>query len=164
MLETTQEKYNEILAAFIKEFLRSGQTKQIFYRDPKVELQMDSAKYGLGVDYIYGSTVLSLQCIQEYIFDYDITKPVYFSKDGFDTNFTFSVKRLFRQDTLEVQFDGLYDIEFEDMLLKPSITYHFTDRLQGTLGAIFIQAKFNDSLLGQYRDNDEIYVKMRYSF
>ena len=164
--EVTQERQDDIMDEFLYEYLDSGGTKsvQTFHIAPEIALQMDSMKYGLGADYIYGDTSVSLQFIQEYVPDYEDDKPVYFIKDGFDTIVTFSLTQFFLQNTLEANLDGAYDLEFEDYMIKPSLKYKFTESLQLTLGAIFLDGKEHDSLIGQYQDNDEIYARLRCYF
>ena len=121
-------------------------------------------KYGLGLDYIHGDTSVSVQCIQEFIPNYDEDKPVYFNKNGVDTTLTFLFKQFFLQNTMEFNMRAAYDIEFQDVIIKPSLKYNFTDNLQGTIGIIFISGKYDDSLFGQFDDNDEMYAKLRCAF
>ncbi len=162
----TPERQKEILADFLQEYFDSGGEKKIqtFHIDTQVELQMDSMKYGFGLDYIYGDTSVSVQCIQEFIPNYDMSKPVYFNKDGYDTLLTFLFKQFFLQNTMEFNFSTAYDINFQDYLIKPSLKYSFTNDLQGTIGVMIINGKYDDSLLGQFRDNDEIFASLRCSF
>jgi len=164
--EVTQERQDAIMDEFLEEYLASDGTKsvQTFRIDPEIALQMDSMKYGLGADYIYGDTSVSIQLIQEYVPDYEDDKPVYFIKDGFDTIVTISFKQFFLQNTLEANLDGAYDLEFEDYMIKPSLKYKFTETLQLTLGAIMLDGKECDSLIGQYQDNDEVYATLRCYF
>ncbi|HRW81597.1 MAG TPA: hypothetical protein P5285_12510, partial [Desulfomonilia bacterium] len=116
------------------------------------------------LDYIHGDTSVSVQCIQEFIPDYDSDRPVYFNKDGLDTLLTFLFKRFFLQNTMEFNLRAAYDIEFKDYIARPSLTYSFTDRLQGTVGLIVIGGKYDDSLLGQFQDNDQAFARLRCSF
>lgn len=164
--EITPERQEEITDEFLQNYLDSGGTltSQTFHIDPEVNIQKDSMKYGLGLDYIYGDTSVSVQVIQEYIPDYDENKPVYFNKNGIDTLLTFLFKQFFLQNTMELNLRTAYDIEFRDYIIKPSLKYSFTDHLQGTVGVIIINGKQDDSLFGQYRNNDELYAQLRCSF
>ncbi len=164
--ETTKEKQKEIMDKFMKNYFESGmkESRQVFHMNPDVEEKKNSMKYGLGLDYIRGDTNLSVQWIQEYIFDYDKSRPVYLNKNGVDTTFTISIKQLYLQDTLEIGLDGMYGVEFRQYLLKPYVTYSFTDNLKGTIEARILQGRYTDSAIGQFRDNDEVYLSMRYSF
>lgn len=162
----TRDRIDGILSDFLAQYLVSGglDTLQTFRLEPQATLRMDSMKYGLGLDYIYGDTSVSVQCIQEYIPDYDTDRPVYFNKEGVDTLLTFQFKQFFLQNTLEANLSAAYDVEFRDHIVKPSIRYSFTDRLQGTAGLVVIGGKEDDSLLGQFRDNDQVFARLRYSF
>lgn len=163
---TSRENIDAIYSEFVKRYLASGgaNNPQVFHIDTHIPLQEDALKYGLGLDYIYGDTSISVQCIQEFIPNYDEDKPVYFNKNGLDTLLTFLFKRFFLQNTMEFNVRTAYDIEFQEFILKPSLKYNFTDTLQGTIGIMVIGGKYDDSLLGQFRDNDEIFARLKYSF
>jgi hypothetical protein len=162
----TKEKQDEIYQEFMDNYFASGGKDriQVFHIDPHVPLQEDSMKYGLGLDYIYGDTSVSVQCIQEFIPDYNEDMPIYFSKNGFDTMLTFLFKQFFLQNTMEFNMRAAYDLNFKDSILKPSLKYSFTDYLQGTLGMILISGKEDDSIFGQFRNNDEVFVRIRCTF
>lgn len=162
----TRDRIDAILSDFLADYLTSGgrDTRQTFRLDPETDVQMDAMKYGLGLDYIHGDTSVSVQCIQEFIPDYDSDRPVYFNKDGLDTLLTFLFKQFFLQNTMEFNLRAAYDIEFKDYIARPSLTYSFTDRLQGTVGLIVIGGKYDDSLLGQFQDNDQAFARLRCSF
>ena len=55
-------------------------------------------------------------------------------------------------------------MEYRDIMLKPSIKYNFTNNLQGIIGVLIIASSHDDSMLGQYSNNDELFVKLKYSF
>lgn len=162
----TKEKQNEIYREFnSKYFASAGKERiQVFHIDTRIPYRKDSMKYGLGIDYIYGDTSVSMQFIQEFIPHYDMDRPVYFNKNGTDTLLTFLFKQFFLQNTMEFNLRAAYGAEFRDCIVKPSLKYNFTDTVQGTLGVLFISGKYDDSLFGQYRDNDEIYARLRCSF
>jgi hypothetical protein len=137
---------------------------QIFHINPHVPIQEDSMKYGLGLDYIFGDSSVSVQCIQELIPGFDKSKPIYFNKNGLDTLFTFLYKQFFLQNTMEFNLRAAYDIEFKDSLIKPSLKYNFTDYLQGTIGLLIISGKYDDSLFGQFKKNDQVFANLRCTF
>lgn len=162
----TRETIDDMYSDFLVDYFASGgrTTSKSFRLDAEAVSKMDSMKYGVGVDYIHGDTSLSVQLIQEFVPDHDNARPVYFVKDGFDTLSTFLLKQFFLQNTLELNLRVAYDLEFHDHLVKPSARYHFTDRLQGTVGAIVIGGGRKDSLLGQFGMNDQVYAQLRCSF
>ena len=65
--EITPARQQAIIDEFMQNYLDSGgaASRQTFRIDPEVNIQMDSMKYGLGIDYIYGDTSVSLQVIHE---------------------------------------------------------------------------------------------------
>jgi hypothetical protein len=73
-------------------------------------------------------------------------------------------KQFFLQNTLEINLGGVYDVEFRDIMLKPSIKYNFTNNLQGIIGLLIIESSYDDSMLGQYSHNNEVFAKLKYSF
>jgi len=162
----TKEKQDEIYKEFNEKYFASGgkENIQVFHIDTGIPLQEDSMKYGLGLDYIYGDTSVSAQFIQEFIPNYDEDKPVYFNKNGIDTLLTFVFKQFFLQNTMELNIRTAYNIEFRDYIIKPSLKYNFTDNLQGTIGVLVINSTYDDSLFGQFRDNDEIFARLRCTF
>ncbi len=164
--EASPQREEALMRQVIERYLRSGgsATSQTILVEPQIETQRDSMKYGLGLDYMRGETTLSLQCIQEYIPDYPRYEHLYFNKKGLDTTLTLALRHFLLQNTLELTLAGMYNIEYRHYLVRPSATYRFSERLQGTLGLIVIQGKFEDSLLGQFRDNDQVYAGLKYSF
>ena len=159
----SKARQDEIYKEFNEKYFASGgkENVQVFHINPQIPLQEDSMKYGLGLDYIYGDTSVSVQCIQEFIPKYDEDKPIYFNKNGTDTLLTFLFKQFFLQNTMELNIRTAYNIEFRDYIVKPSLKYNFTDNLQGTIGVLLINGKYDDSLFGQFRKNDEIFARLR---
>lgn len=164
--EITPERQQAVINEFVQGYLASGGEawRQTFRIDPEVNAQMDSMKYGLGIDYIHGDTSISVQAIQEWIPDYDKDMPVYFNKEGLDTLLTLQFKQFFLQNTMELGLRVAYGIEFRDYLVKPSIKYNFTEVLQGAIGIAVLGGRYDDSLFGQFDDNDEVYAQLKCFF
>lgn len=164
--EITLAKQQDIMEEFLRELIRSGftKTRQTFLLEPDFELQMDSMKYGIGLDYIHGDTTLSGQLIQEYIPDYDSHKPIRFNDGGYDTIITLALKQYFLQNTMEANLDMIYNFNFKYYLVRPWLAYNFSDSIKATLGLIWLGGEDEYSLIGQYEDNDQVYAKLRYSF
>jgi len=164
--EVSRQRQEELFRGFLTEFLASGgaASQQTFRFEPDLGLQLDSFKYGLGIDYLHGDTTVSAQCIQEFIPDYDVDKPVYFNKKGLDTLLTFQVKQFFLQNTMEIDLSFAYNIEYRGILVKPNFKYRFTDDLHLTLSALIIDGPYPDSLLGQFKDNDQVAASLKCYF
>lgn len=138
-------------------------TSTVTHLEPSAIEEKNSAKYGLGLDYVIGDITLSGQVIQEYIFNYSDDNPVLFNKHGTDTMVTLGYRHQLLKNTLEIDLDGTWGIEYRQYLLNPSVAYSVTDNFKVTLAALVLGGE-SDSLFGQYDDNDEVYVKARYSF
>jgi len=160
----TTKLQQELMEEFLNTFYATGQTRQSFHLDPAVAIKKDALKYGLGIDYVRGDATISAQIIEERVLDYDDDKPIYFIKGGYDTMLSLAYKQFFLQNTLELNLGGAYDYTFHHYLFQPSAVYGFTDAIRATLGVVIIAGKDPNSLLGQFRDNDEVFVKLRYSF
>jgi hypothetical protein len=165
--ELSKSNQEEIYNEFQENYISSGGTltTQTFQVNPQINIPYRAMKYGFGADYIYGDSSVSLQFIQEYIPDYDNTRPVYFIyENGCNTLLTALFRQLFLQNTLELVLSGAYGVEFKDYLIKPSMKYSFTNTLQGTIGVVILGGKEINSMFGQYSHNDEAYVQLRCSF
>jgi hypothetical protein len=151
----------DMLQSMIKEVLKDPFNPHTFTLNPPVIEKKNSAKYGLGFDYIKGDTTVTGQIIQEYIFDYD--DKLLFNKNGIDTMFTLSLRHMLFNGRFEAALYGSYGIEYRQFLIKPSISYDITDNLRATLAGLVFGGE-KDSLLGQYSNNDEIFLKVKYSY
>jgi hypothetical protein len=52
-------------------------------------------------------------------------------------------------------------IESSYTLLMPRVTYRFWERLEARVGYLFIAGR-QQSVVGQYKDNDEVSLSLRY--
>ncbi len=120
--------------------------------------EKDYAHYLIGYDHNWFGVNVSFQFIQEYILDYEND----IRNDEFSNTMTFLVMEDFLRETLRLEFFTYYGINNKDALLRPKITYDFTDGFEVQLGAnIFIGEEGN---FGQYNENDMIYLKLKLSF
>jgi hypothetical protein len=120
--------------------------------------EKDYVHYLIGYDHNWFGVNVSFQFIQEYILDYEND----IRNDEFSNTMTFLVMEDFLRETLRLEFFTYYGINNKDALLRPKITYDFTDGFEVQLGAnIFIGEEGN---FGQYNENDMIYLKLKLSF
>ena len=160
----TTEMQQDLMEEFLNTYYATGRARQTFFLEPALAIKKDALKYGLGIDYVRGDATVSIQVIEEHVLDYDDDKPIYFIDNAYDTMISLAYKQFFLQNTLELNLAGAYDYTFRHYLFQPSVVYSFTDAIKGTLGAAVIAGKDPTSLLGQFRDNDEVFAKLRYSF
>ncbi len=151
----------DMFQSIISEVMKDPFNPHTFTLDPPVIEKKNSARYGLGFDYIRGDTTITGQIVQEYIFNYD--EKLLFNKNGIDTMLTLSIKQMLLNGRLEAALYCSYGIEYSQFLIKPTISYDITDNLKATLAALVFGGE-KDSLLGQYSENDEIYLKIKYSY
>lgn len=113
----------------------------------------------LGIDWYPGNDwMLTAQFVDNFILDYDQTIKDY--KHMMLATLHIS-KKLFRQ-TLELSTMGYFGINNKDGFVRTNMDYALTDELHVLLG---IDSFFGDKgMMGQYNDNDEIWIKAKYSF
>jgi hypothetical protein len=71
-----------------------------------------------------------------------------------------NLRRNFLHDDLSVQLIAVQGLESGYTLLMPRITYRFWERLEARVGYLFISGR-SQSLVGQFKDNDEAFVWLR---
>jgi len=120
--------------------------------------EKDYLHYLAGLDFNIGDTRISLQFIQQAILDYDDQ----IANDEFENTATILVSRTFLRETLKMELFSYIGLTNEDALIRPKLTYDFTDGFQLLLGANIFTG--TDGRFGQYDDNDMIYFKVKYSF
>lgn len=114
--------------------------------------------YLVGLDFNIGDTHISSQFIQQAILDYDDL----IVNDEFENTATVLISRTFLRETLKMELFSYIGLTNEDALIRPKLTYDFTDGFQLLLGANIFTG--TDGRFGQYDDNDMIYFKVKYSF
>lgn len=125
---------------------------------PGGKLKKDNLHYMAGLDYNLWGITLSAQFIQEYILDYEEGM----QNDELDNTMTFLAKKDFLREKLWLELFSYIGINNEDALIRPKVTYNFADGFEVLGGAnIFLGDK---GRFGQYKDNDMLYVKFKYSF
>jgi hypothetical protein len=119
----------------------------------------DVADWGAGVDYDYGGWFVLVQLNQTVVLDNnrDLLVP------DIDTRVLGSVRRTFLGDRLELQLNAVQGFARGFTLGLPRVTYSITDSLRVRLGFLFI-AGARRTLIGQFHDNDEAFLQLRYSF
>ena len=120
--------------------------------------EKDYLHYLVGYDHNWFGVNVSFQFIQEYIMDYEEDM----RNDEFSNTMTFLASKTFINETLELSLFSYYGINDNDALLRPKLSYDFSDGFNVLLGTdIFIGKEGN---FGQYNDNDMVYMKVRYDY
>ena len=112
----------------------------------------------IGFDYNIKGVDFSTQFINTYISNYEDS----IVNDETDTTLTLNIVEKFLRDTLTTQMFIYYGFNENDMLVKPKLSYDFSDGLVLYLGANMFVG--DNGQFGQFDKNDMIYSKIRYSF
>ncbi len=77
---------------------------------------------------------------------------------------TVRLTHMFLHQTLRLSFFAFLGVADNDYLLIPEVKYNFTDHLWASLGANIFSGKKNWSQFGSLKDNDNLYLQVRYEF
>jgi hypothetical protein len=122
-------------------------------------VERDAIEWGAGGDALYGDTFVLLQVNQTVVLHNHESLLV----SDRETRFGLTLRRSFLADGLEAELEGLYGMQGVYGVAHPRVTYDLMDGIDVRLGFVAIEGH-EQSLLGQYRENDEGYVRIRYLF
>ncbi|VAW52301.1 hypothetical protein MNBD_GAMMA05-161 [hydrothermal vent metagenome] len=109
-------------------------------------------KYVIGFDW-YGlsNTLLSTQLFQTYLNNHEAGM----IQEKLNTKLTFLIKQEYMNETLHAEILFLHDLDYEDGMLRPKLSYEYNDKVNIYAGAdIFYGSK--DGLFGQFKETDRI--------
>jgi hypothetical protein len=119
----------------------------------------DAVDWGVGADYSLSGYLLLLQVNQTDVLHNDVDLLL----KNVDTRLLANLRKNFLRDDLQAQLVAIYGIESDYTVLMPRLTYRLIDSLDVRIGYLFIAGR-QSSVLGQYKRNDEGFVRLRYSF
>jgi hypothetical protein len=122
-------------------------------------VRRDSVEWGVGGDTFIGDTFVLLQANQTAILKNDVNLLV----SDFETRFAMTLRRSFLDDRLRAELQGLYGMQGVYGVAHPRLTYSVNDHLDVRIGYLLIEGH-RESLIGQYKGNDELYVRTRFLF
>lgn len=119
----------------------------------------NSINFLFGIDWYPGNDwMLTAQFVDNFILNYDQAIKDYEHMMLATLHIS---KKLFRQ-TMEISTMGYFGLNNKDGFIRTNMDYALTDELHVLLG---IDSFFgNEGMMGQYNDNDEIWIKAKYSF
>ncbi len=121
--------------------------------------QKNYLHYVVGLDYAVGHLKLSAQFIQKYILDYND----FIEEKEFGNTMTFLARYDAMRETLHLELFSYVGLNYGDALIRPKVTYDFSDSFNILLGAnIFVGDE--RGMFGRYDDNSMIYTKIKYNF
>jgi len=77
---------------------------------------------------------------------------------------TARITKFMMNQSLQLSLFGYTGLTDEDWHLRPVVTYKVTDAVTWTTGANIVGGEEPYTMFGQFRDNDNIYMRLRYSF
>lgn len=148
------------------------------YVDSSGEAQKDHIRWGAGVDFVLFGWDMAVGGMQWVILDYE---PGLIQRRH-DTSFNMFVRREFPEYSMTVQALWIYLYQLNETYLKPKVMFQITNRFQVAVGLdIFDGARsdFGQSTIGQqvfdvsiqraqfvgnFHDNDRVFLEFKYSF
>lgn len=149
------------------------------YVDTNGEAQKDHIRWGAGVDVVMLGWDVALGAMQWIILDYDDS----LIQKRFDTSFNVFVRREFPAYSMTAQALWIYLQTMNETYLKPKLTFHVTNSFQVAVGMdifegpksdfgtanITDQGQFNAAIqqaqfVGNFHDNDRVFLEFKYSF
>ena len=119
----------------------------------------DYLHYVVGLDYGIGNLKLSAQFIQKYIMDYND----FIDEEEFGNTMTFLARYDAMRETLHLELFSYVGLNYGDALIRPKVTYDFSDSFSILLGAnVFVGDE--RGMFGRHDDNSMVYTKIKYYF
>lgn len=85
-------------------------------------------------------------------------------RDEFRHVLTVQVSKLLMNQNLELAVSGYWSPSDADAYLRPRIVYKWTDDIRQEIGANIFTGDHLGTMFGQYRNNSNLYMALRYSF
>jgi len=126
---------------------------------PPLEVASDTVRSGASIDWTILKTVFIAQVNQTNILHPSrnlVTPPS-------ETRALLTVRRSFLDNDLQLTVSGLYSIQGGDSFLEPTLQYRWNDHLSLTVGNLFIAGP-RGTFLGEFKDNKEVFLRLRTSF
>ena len=122
-----------------------------------------------GVDKSLGNEwTLGLQYYGEYMLDHDLyltgVPPGGPAFDELRSTVTGRLTKFLNNQTIFVSVFGYWGVSDEDWHLRPSVSYKVTDAINWTVGGSLIDGNEAYTMFGQFRDNSNLFTRLRYSF
>lgn len=131
--------------------------------DPKVTnltVYKDALNYVLGADYtLLNGLYINLQYAQQYIFDY----PGNLATQKTEDSIIWRISQNLKHETITLKTTGRYYLSCRDLVFESSLLYKLTDNLNFTLGFYLFEGE-EEGIFGQYKKNDQIFSRLKYSF
>ena len=111
---------------------------------------------------------LGVQYYTEIMMDYDqYTQSLpsgFTARRRYSDTLTLRLEQLLMHQTLRLSLFTFYSPAEDDYLIQPKASYQFSDEFSVTLGANLFGGKKQTTFLGQFDDNDNLYLSARFDF
>jgi hypothetical protein len=111
---------------------------------------------------------IGVQYFRKEFLDYDnylATLPMGFpTSEDYRDEVTLSIRKQLMQQKLTIYVFGYYSLVDEDYYVLPSVEYKYSDELALTVGGNFWGGESDTTFLGQFDENDNIYMSVRFDF
>ncbi|MBD3297314.1 MAG: hypothetical protein GF341_01570 [candidate division Zixibacteria bacterium] len=111
---------------------------------------------------------VGVQYYGEYMLDHDLylmgIPPGGPTFDELRSTVTARIHKFMRNQTVEMQLFGYWGLSDEDWHVRPEASYKVTQAIKWTVGASLIDGEDNHTMFGQFRDNSNVFTRVRYSF
>lgn len=121
--------------------------------------ESDTIEWGIGIDYLYRGWMPLLQVNQTVVLD-EVPELLI---DEVDTQLLFILRKSFLAERLDTEIAIVEGLARGYTSGVARFTYDLTDRLRLRLGYVLIAGSRN-TLVGEFHDNDEGFVQIRYSY
>ena len=152
---------------------RTGVAETVDLPIPPAALERECLQWGIGLDWFVtegvsrrligreslAGTFVLVQLIETVIFDHDAA----FIDDAVENLLAATVRQTFFDERLAVELKAAYNPNHDDWFVWPQATYRLTESL-AALAEVRLIGSSQQQTIGQYRDNDEIKLGLRWSF
>lgn len=132
--------------------------------DPQITratVNKDALNYVMGIDYTYlDNLYLNLQYAQQFIFSYSDMMQTQQLEDSV----VWRITKDFWHEKLTFKTTGRYFLSTGDALFQFASDYDMSDDINVECGYHYFLGEENTNLFGQYRRNDQLYTRIKYSF
>lgn len=122
---------------------------------PKSFVTRDAVEWGLGLDCTIDGYLAFLQLNQTDVLRNDVDLLI----SNVETRLLLTLKRAFFSEQLLAQLVALYAVESDYFMLRPKLIYRITDHVAMEIGYLSIGGRAG-SVIGQYRHNDEGWIRL----
>ena len=116
--------------------------------------------YVIGMDYTYPENLyINLQYSVQYIFDY----PNQLATQQWEDSIIWRVTKTFRNETIILRTTNRYYLSTTDMSTEGEAEFKITDDFHITFGIFLFDGPF-DGIFGQFKKNDQLFIRTKYYF